>query len=190
VRGIAHEVAAIVKAEKDRRGIEEQRPRPDLVDSYLQVWDLREGWCGGKYDGLQEKPLRIVAQQVGRPTKTVEAQYKQAFGLIVGTDYSPQEWLLKIGRHKQPWSKYKGWRNAKPRQQVKMVFSEGTLTEAASVDDGPRQFEFQDLVQKVQELGDNGVPPAEINRRLKIEVVFDVSASEAEKIVDHILKSR
>jgi hypothetical protein len=187
LRGISEQVVSVVKAEKERRGLKEKRPRPELVESYLQVWDVREGWSNGKYDGRQEKPLRLVAQQVQRPLKTVEVQYRQAFGLIVGADYSPQEWHLKIGRHKWPWSKYKGWRNAKPRRQVKLVYWEGDLTEAASADDGPAQFELQDMVQKVQELGRDGVPPAEISRRLEIEVEFRVSAAEAEEIVHHLL---
>ena len=189
LRGISEQVVSIVKAEKGRRGLKEKRPRPELVESYLQVWDFREGWCNGRYDGRQEQPLRIVAQKVHRPLKTVEAQYRQAFGLIVGTDYSPQEWHLKIGRHKWPWSKYKGWRNAKPRQQVKMVFWEVALTEAASADDGPGWLELRDTVQKVQELGESGVPPAEISRRLNIEVEFGKSAAEAEEIVRYLLNN-
>jgi hypothetical protein len=189
LRGISEQVVSIVKAEKGRRGLKEKRPRPDLVESYLQVWDVREGWSNGKYDGRQEKPLRLVAQQVQRHLRTVEAQYRQAFGLIVGTDYRPQEWHLKIGRHKWPWSKYKGWRNAKPRRQVKLVTWEGALTEAPSADDGPAQLELQDLVQKVQELGGDGVPPAEISRRLEIEVAFNVPAAEAEVIVRHLLNN-
>jgi hypothetical protein len=189
LRGISEQVVSIVKAEKGRRGLKEKRPRPELVESYLQVWDLREGWCNGEYDGRQEKPLRVVGRQVRRPLKTVEAQYRQAFGLIVGADYSPQEWHLKIGRHKWPCSKYKGWRNAKPRQQVTLVAWEGALTEAAAADDGPASVELRDLEQKVQELGGNGLPPAEISRRLEIEVVFRVPAAEAEEIVRHFLKN-
>jgi hypothetical protein len=132
---------------------------------------------------------RVVAQQVRPPLKTVEAQYRQAFGLIVGTDYSPQEWHLKVARHKSPWSKYKGWRNAKPRQHVKLVYYEAALTESTSAADGPACFELRDLVQKVQELGANGVPPTEISRRLEIEAEFHVSAADAEAIVRHVLKN-
>jgi hypothetical protein len=190
LRAIAQQVTSMVKAEKARRGLKEKRPRPDRIESYLQVWDLREGWCNGKYDGLQERPLRVVAQQVQRPPKSVEAQYRQAFGLIVGIDYSPLEWHLKIGRHKWPWSKYKGWRNAKPRQQVEMVVCEGAMTEVPATDDGQAAIELHDLFQRARELAENGLSTSEISRRLEIEVDFDLSPAEAEQLVNHILTNR
>jgi hypothetical protein len=180
LRGIVKEVSSIIKDEKKRRGIEEKRPRPDKIAEYLDVWDRREGWCGGKYDGRQEKPLRVVAAVVGRSPNTVNAQYKSAFSLIFGTEYTPLDWLCRMARHKWPYSKYKGWRTEKNP-------AEPTITPTEAVFDDHQAVEIRDLIDKAKELGRQGFTHGEIARRLQIKDDFKVNQAEAEQMVKHLL---
>lgn len=182
LRGIVSEVSRIVKEEKARRGIVEKRPRPEKLDQYLEVWDLREGWHAGKYDGRQEEPVRVVAAKVRRSPNTVVSQYKSAFLLIFGVDYSPLNWWTLVARHKWPYSKYKGWRNSKSRPQLLLVT--GARVEAVSDDQG--MVEFRDLAEKIRELSGKGIDHREIARRLEIESHFNVGESEAKQIVEHL----
>jgi hypothetical protein len=157
-----------------------------VLGQYLDVWDRREGWQGGKYDGRLEKPLRLVAEEVARPPDTVASQYRSAFSLIIGTDYNPLAWLRIVGRSKWPFSKYKGWRNPKGVRQITAVAWSGNIAE---VEGGQAQVavEMRDLVEAVQKLDKEGVNHQEIARRVEIEADFGVDAAEAEIIVKRLL---
>ena len=76
-----------------------QRParaiRPEVLNSYLEVWDAREGWTGRGYARrLTERFSQITSQ---RARSTVYDHYRRAFRLIVGPDYRNDLWWALFG---------------------------------------------------------------------------------------------
>jgi hypothetical protein len=132
------------------------------------------------YDGQLEKPLRMVATEVRRSRNTVNVQYKSAFSLIFGIDYTPLDWWRLVARHKWPCSKYKGWRNPKSSAQVRA----SRLPDDLASYDHQEAVELRDMAEKAKELDADGVDHCEIARRLGIET----TESEAEQIVTYLLK--
>jgi hypothetical protein len=87
----------LLKDWKQERGLSERRDRAEKYDDYLRVWDLREGWIGGRYDRGRELRLRDVAERLGLRIQTVHSHYSSAFALIVGHGYSPELWHQLFG---------------------------------------------------------------------------------------------
>ena len=92
LRAIVEQVEKIVRRQKQQLNLPETRRREDVLDGYLNVWDLREGWDNGQYDGTRECRLHEIATKTGDPIKTVMVRYKSAFRLLVGVDYDPLVW--------------------------------------------------------------------------------------------------
>lgn len=100
LRTILQAVESRVKEWKTQLGITEHRRRDDKLPSYLQVWDLREGWTGGTYDRLNEKSFSEIAHELRESLPTLVNRYRAAFRYIVGHDYRPDLWARIFGVYK------------------------------------------------------------------------------------------
>lgn len=96
-RAIMEGVRAAVQAAKKQSPQQETRRRPDRLLEYLEVWDLREGWDNGTYDGSREKTLKQISKLLKRPMETVKSQYRSAFQAITGLPFSPKVWFRLLG---------------------------------------------------------------------------------------------
>jgi hypothetical protein len=92
-----------------------------VLDEYLQVWDLREGFDRGVYHTEREKTLRTIAMDTGTPVETVRDRYQAAYRLIFAEVYTPLQWICWF-KHKSGLSKLASWRKPKtPRASVTEV---------------------------------------------------------------------
>jgi hypothetical protein len=73
------------------------RSRPDKHAEYLRVWDMREGWTAGEYHGSREMYVHEIAKRLGEFESTVSNQYRCAFELIIGHEYTPDRWRASMG---------------------------------------------------------------------------------------------
>lgn len=94
---ISSAIRDIAQRFRRENDIQLSRLRVDRFDDYLKVWDLREGWNNGTYDRSNEHSLSAVAKLVSRPRQTVMDQYRSAFKLIVGQEYSRDCWEQVVG---------------------------------------------------------------------------------------------
>ena len=85
---------------KADRGLSDSRPQASKYSDYLAVWDAREGFVGGLYVRSEESPLREIASAQKKSTSTVMNQYRSAFKLITGHEYSIENWLTIFGLFK------------------------------------------------------------------------------------------
>jgi hypothetical protein len=195
-RAIVEQLKRIVAKQKKNHGVKETRRRNDLLDDYLRVWDLREGWCGGAYNGAEEKSLRAIAEQSGDPLATVEARYKAAYLRIFGEDYDPVRWAIWFRDDKLGLSRWAGRRKPKvPTDSVTLVPEtvlgptggadpedlEGILGSQIATDDA----EYQRLEDDFLSLLGEGKSASEIKE--KLELVADVSVIEA---IANVLRTR
>jgi hypothetical protein len=161
LRGVHEDIEKIVKT-WGTRGPEKRRTG-GKVEDYLKVWDLREGWAGGKYDAAEEKRLKDVAISVGVELPTVQARYKSAFRLITGQPYTAELWFdlfapLKLSR----WA---SWRRSKPHSgSVKTIAASrlradparnSVLTGAPDPQSGTA-FGIIDLKEDIRSLSEKG----------------------------------
>lgn len=96
-RQINDAIQDLARQWKAERGLTEQRDRSDIYPSYLEVWDLREGWNGSGYDRKREMTLKDVATARNESISTIHNHYRRAFELIVGHPYSPELWVQVFG---------------------------------------------------------------------------------------------
>jgi hypothetical protein len=96
-RVITEAVESFVRKWKEETGIPERRRRDDKLDEYLAVWDRREGWVGDHYDVAREQTLREIAKERTLAVSTTANQYRSAFYLIFGQDYTPELWSRVLG---------------------------------------------------------------------------------------------
>ena len=96
-RDINESMNSLVKSWKEERGLSERRTPVSKLRSYLEVWDSREGWYEGAYDRTRETTLREIANQRGVSVKTIHNQYRSAFKLITGHEYSVDHWVELFG---------------------------------------------------------------------------------------------
>lgn len=73
--------------------------RPEILDSYLAVWDQREGWTGSRYSRRATKRFaEIAGTRAGRQQiSTAFDRYRRAFELITGHPYSFALWFGLFG---------------------------------------------------------------------------------------------
>ncbi len=96
-RAIVEAVETLVRQWKAERSIPETRRRDDKLDEYLVVWDMREGWGDGAYDGSREKRLDEIARELKVPLSTVANRYRSAFECLTGHGYQPELWIRLFG---------------------------------------------------------------------------------------------
>lgn len=99
-RQIEEAVKRLLTQWKDERDLGEQRSHESKCSEYLKVWDLREGWCEGRYIRSSEMKLRDIATTLKTPLTSVHNHYCRAFEMIVGHPYSPSLWLRLFGQIK------------------------------------------------------------------------------------------
>jgi hypothetical protein len=96
-RTIVHDVEDFVRRWKRRHGITERRFHTEKLPLYLQVWDLREGWTGDRYDRAREQTLKQISRQFKVSVSTTASRYNSAFQLITGHDFSMDLWRRLLG---------------------------------------------------------------------------------------------
>jgi hypothetical protein len=134
-RSITEALETLVRRWKQERGIPEMRRRDDKLDEYLTVWDLREGWAGGAYDGSREKTFKEITAELKVPLQTVVTRYQSAFKILTGHDYRPELWIrlfgpIKLSRLNDPdgtcrLSRYRPWRSRNLRPVAESVLLPG-----------------------------------------------------------------
>ena len=96
-RAITDAIEQLVRKWKDDAGIVEHRRRDEKLPDYLRVWDLREGWHDGRYDGARDMTLRAIAEETGVKIQTLIDRYRTAFRYLSGHDYSRELWIRLMG---------------------------------------------------------------------------------------------
>lgn len=134
-RAITEAVETLVRRWKLERAITETRRRDDKLEEYLAVWDLREGWSEGRYDGAQEKQFHEIAAQLRLAMPTVVNRYRTAFQYLTGHDYRPELWIRlfgpgKLSRESNPdgdsrVARYRPWRTRNLRAVAESVLLPG-----------------------------------------------------------------
>lgn len=97
VRELQRDIPIALTPWRERSGVKQHRDRSDQVDKYLQIWDQREGWSGGRYVNSNERTLRQIAAERRLSISTVSNRYRSAFEMITGHPYSPATWLKVFG---------------------------------------------------------------------------------------------
>lgn len=113
IRAIREAVETVAKRWK-APDAKETRRRDDQLDLYLAVWDQREGFSEGCYDGSREKRLKDISIAEKIPRSTAASRHKSAFRLIVGHEYDPILWIDLFGAKLHP-SKWSSWRIEKSK---------------------------------------------------------------------------
>lgn len=97
-RQISEAIKSLHGQWKNERELKEQRDRSDKNKTYLEIWDLREGFSEeDAYDISEESKLSEIAEVVGSSISTVNNHYRSAFELIIGKPYSPELWWNTMG---------------------------------------------------------------------------------------------
>lgn len=116
-RAISDAIETLVSRWKVERNITEIRRRDDKLAEYLEVWDLREGWLAGAYDGTRDRKIREIAAQLQVPQTTVMNRYRSAFQKLTGYEYTPERYIQLFGvlKFSKPESfsqiaRYRPWR--------------------------------------------------------------------------------
>jgi hypothetical protein len=136
-----------------------RRQSDQKLDSYLEVWDLREGWERGQYDAKMEHRLRDIAMRLGVPVPTVQNRYKSAYRLIVGQDYEPTVYLIIFGPGKLG-ARLQRWR--KPKSRTDRAGAETISGAEALASTGASNQEYLELVVELKEMVEKRCDPEEI----------------------------
>lgn len=96
-RTIVQAVKEQVRRWKQRRGITERRVHTSKLQSYLDVWDQREGWTGSGYQRSREHSFTEIMRQSKQSLSTIANQYTSAFQMITGRKFSPSLWWRLFG---------------------------------------------------------------------------------------------
>ena len=196
-RAIAEAIETLVRRWKQEQGITETRRRDDKLDEYLAVWDLREGWVDGAYDGTREKQFLEIAKQLHVPLPTLRSRYQAAFKILTGHDYQPELWIrlfgpIKLSRLNDPVGRsrlalYRPWRTRNRRPVSESVLLPGRrhgenprFLESAGIT--PSDIGLVELQLDVQDLIKRGQTDDQIrqtlyaDRELPHELLADVIA--------------
>ncbi len=96
-RTIVQDVEGQVRRWKRRRAITERRVPTDQLQSYLDVWDQREGWTGSGYQWSHEHTFAEISRQFQVGLSTVANRYCSAFQMITGHEFTPHLWWRLFG---------------------------------------------------------------------------------------------
>jgi len=191
-RTTAQDVAAQVRRWKQRRGIDEKRVHTKKLASYLESWDLREGWTGKGYDSSQEKTFDEVARLQKKPLSTVVNRYRAAFQMVTGHQFSARLWIrlfgiLRLGEPSASFAKRVKIQLGFDSETSSPVMVPDSVVSSQSneshgmgvVESGSAvesQTDYQDLVIDLQELFEKGLSDREIADRMEIpdlEIIAD-----------------
>lgn len=202
-RAIAEAIETLVRRWKQEQGITEIRRREDKLEEYLTVWDLREGWVDGAYDGTREKQFHEIAEQLRVPLPTIQSRYQAAFKILTGHDYQPELWIrlfgpIKLARVNNPVGNsrlalYRPWRTRNRRP-----VSESVLLPGRRDGDAPRflesagitpsniglielQIDVQDLIERGQtddQIRQTLDPDQELPHELLADVIAEMRSRQ------------
>lgn len=99
-RDVVSAMRVILGKLKEMHSIPNRRDRSPKYETYLKVWDLREGWQNGHYDSSKEKKLVDIAKRLKLSMATAHNHYRSAFELVTGHRYSPELWFAIMGAYK------------------------------------------------------------------------------------------
>lgn len=180
-REIEKELKPLLDRWREERDIKGGRNRSDKNDDYLQVWDLREGWSKGEYHNDRELMLKEVAKTVGRKPSNVNKQYRMAFQLITGHEYSRPMWLsfmgiLKLskiasgesGRISRHLPLASSSRRDVPDSVVTPSGSSQSMTQQVASGDGVSEILMTDAVLDIESLVKKGKSDEEIFDALEV----------------------
>ena len=96
-RAIVEAVEHLTANWKKELGISQTRRRDDKLESYLNVWDRREGWHDGQYDGGRECKIHGISAELQIPVGTVINHYRSAFYYLSGHNFTRELWIQLMG---------------------------------------------------------------------------------------------
>jgi len=163
---------------KDERELKEKRDRSDKIETYLEVWDLREGFSEeGAYNIFKEQTLSEIAKVVGSSISTVSNHYRSAFELIIGKPYSPELWWGTMGVFKlnefnfenTVISQLRPRKSRSPRPVPESILGVGIdiLDQSSQTDEYMQAY--NDLMIDLKSFIEQGLNDEEIHLRLKLE---------------------
>lgn len=187
-RTIIHDIEEQVRRRKARLEIEERRVHTTKLQSYLDVWDLREGWSDHGYDRTTERSLVQTAEMLNiESTSTVFNRYKAAFQLITGHEFSPQLWLqlfgpLRLGDSAERFSRRVRYRlQSQAESQSVPTLADSVLSPKREDEHSPGvvesrseitdDTESRDFMIDFRDFVERDLSDAEIARRLEIRDV-------------------
>jgi hypothetical protein len=174
LEAIKEEVEKIVGRQKQQLGLPGTRRSDGKLDGYLKVWDLREGWDQGRYDGTKECRLREIATKTSAPIETVKDRYKSAFRLLVGVEYDPVTWWAWFGPLKT--SRWYKWRVKADRREIvgRQEVANSQLGDGKVLENAKSSGGYDDVALRldVEELMKKGLSDQEI--AVKLEIPFEL----------------
>jgi hypothetical protein len=96
-RTIAKDLGELVRRWKRKHSILERRVHTEKLQSYLDVWDQREGWVNGRYERSRERTFLEIARALKESPSSVASRYRSAFEMITGHAFSPRLWFRLYG---------------------------------------------------------------------------------------------
>ena len=172
-REVTREITDLLTQWKSELDLEEVRSRSEMHESYFEVWDMREGWNGGRYVPGTGKRFAEIASKLDRPLTTIHSQYKKAFELITGHLYCLNSFLELFGaiRFSRLFSEGK---DAKHRQFVessRRPVSEARLgmpVESIDSTPQPETYSLNELLADYDTLTSDGVSVEQAAAKLGI----------------------
>tara|TARA_R110002049_G_C9151648_1_gene560320 strand:+ start:226 stop:1413 length:1188 start_codon:yes stop_codon:yes gene_type:complete len=163
---------------KNERELKEQRDRSDKNKTYLEIWDLREGFSEeGAYDISEEQKISEIAEVVGSSISTVSNHYRSAFEMIIGKPYSPELWWNTIGVFKLSkfdlkhniLSQIRPRKSRTPRPVSESRLGLGIDSLKQTHVQKKHEYTLHDLIMDISSLIDQGLSDDEIQSNLEIK---------------------
>lgn len=199
-RTIVQDVKEQVRRWKGRRGIEERRVHTAKLQSYLDIWDQREGWTGSGYRRSEEHSFPQIVKRSKEKLGTVSNRYRAAFQVITGHEFSPFLWWRLFGPIKfnrllidprdylsRPIRRF--LRPPVPRSVPESVVAPTSREERAiGLIEGTtaveHDFDQTDLLIDLEDFINRGLPDDEIVRRLGEEYPEEEIAYARERLAE------
>lgn len=173
---------SFITEHKNSLDMPEVRRRPEKLDLYLRVWDLREGWSNGDYAAQQELSFVQIAAQLHTSVTTVFNQYRAAFRFVTGHEYSFENWIrifavVKLGLQFAPQLLVRRYnRKQVENTSIKPVPESSLMGGHAQIDGGiinstatsSNDLGAVELMIDIQSLMEKGKSDAEIIEELEL----------------------
>jgi hypothetical protein len=86
----------LIREWKQNSNIRETRRRPEMLEAYVNAWDLREGWTGDDYDVDREQTFAEIGRAIAESPQTAAGRYRSAFRLLCGHEYNFATWARRF----------------------------------------------------------------------------------------------
>lgn len=177
-RTVGEEVKTLLKQWKTELGLDEIRVRSENHQIYLDVWDRREGWNGGRYETGSGKLFIEISEELKRPLTTIHSQYKKAFELITGHQYRFDSFIELFGliRFSNLFSdggdlRYRRFNEAtnRPVNETKLGISLDTASGGQYDEAGILTYTPADFLAEYQAFSVKGLSDVEAAKELRVE---------------------